>query len=738
MINVGMGELLLGGLAWTCLGIWCALPFLGVVLLFEMLFRRRIAARFHCFLWLLVAARMMLPISFESPFSLNGGVEAMFALAQESLDEHGEGNVSNDTEYDVFTYVNNDGQQRTLHQAKSPDRTVDYLSPADASVPLKDAYSDDEPGPYAAAVTVPTPSLSWEEWLTYGVGAVWGLVTLALLFRGTFQSLRFRHRLRQTVEVASQDVVDQVLRVCDVLRVGRRPRVKEVADLTVPAVFGVWRPTICLPVGTIDELTSEQFRLILMHEVAHVKRRDGLVASITSIVRTLHWYNPLAWFVFARIRENMEQAADDMALHRSNESSQTTYGHLLLQYASESCSHAKLGAIGLMFPSKGRPLARRIKMLNDNSTRNHWAARLMATLAVIFIAISGLTDASTPALVPQAPQVINLPKFEMSASPTRSYITDENETLVRYDLSAALERIRETQPDVDAEKVLERMLEPGRIEEGYLVLTANEDSHAQTRQAIEAVETTGYWEIQYEVRFISGDIKSALALKANWETSNVTPIVDGTLTQHFDPNNVNEPVADADGKMVLNSTGTSITPLIWTMLSDDKVGQFIRACNEDTDQSIFFAPKVSLFNGQSGRMTDESLRPFVTGIKPIRKGDQCAFQPIIQVASEGTRLFFRGVINEEGELDLRCVLTMSSIGDVSHANLPIGLEADPQIQATVQVPETFVSSIEAIGTMMPSQSLLIASPTPYAKEAPRKEATAMFFMVTPRWSRGEE
>jgi len=462
-----------------------------------------------------------------------------------------------------------------------------------------------------------------------------------------------------------------------------------------------------------------------------VKRRDGLVATVASLIRTLHWYNPLAWFVFGRIRENMEQAADDMTLRRAESDSQSIYGHLLLQYASESCSHA----IGLMFPSKGRPLARRIKMLDANSKRNHWVARLAAMIAVITIAISGLSNEATPVPVPRAPQTINIPKFEMSASPTKSSIPDDELYLARYDLTAALEKIGETQPNEDAEKVLRNMFESATIENGELVQTANADAHAQTEQAIEALEKTGYWEIKYEVRFISADIDTARALQADWSTSNVKPLIDGTLTNYVHPTANSDD--DADATMILNSSGTSIVPVIWTRLDEPQVREFVIACQKDHESSVSFAPKVTLLNGQSGRIRDECQRPFVIGVKPIQIGDLCELEPIIQVATEGTRLFLRGNVNAEGNLDIQCVLTLSSIGDVSHANLPVGVEKDGGLLATVQVPETFVSSVEALGTMKPDQSLLIVSPTPYAKESPDKEATAMCFMVTPRWSRGE-
>jgi type II secretory pathway component GspD/PulD (secretin) len=71
---------------------------------------------------------------------------------------------------------------------------------------------------------------------------------------------------------------------------------------------------------------------------------------------------------------------------------------------------------------------------------------------------------------------------------------------------------------------------------------------------------------------------------------------------------------------------------------------------------MMFAPKVTLFNGQTAWVADEVQRPFVTGVQ-LGSGNQHGFQPIIDVIHEGMRIGLRAEVTEDGDVDLLCNLT---------------------------------------------------------------------------------
>lgn len=91
-----------------------------------------------------------------------------------------------------------------------------------------------------------------------------------------------------------------------------RVRLYATARSSMPMTWGVLRPIVLLPEHS--EWTSDERDAALLHELAHVRRGDALWLTVLSVVRALHWYNPLAWWLCASERLAREEACDDLVL----------------------------------------------------------------------------------------------------------------------------------------------------------------------------------------------------------------------------------------------------------------------------------------------------------------------------------------------------------------------------------------------------------------------------------------
>jgi len=98
---------------------------------------------------------------------------------------------------------------------------------------------------------------------------------------------------------------------------GIRPsvRLRESRSPSVLATWGLLRPRVVVPAGS-RQWTEERIRVVLGHELAHVRRRDWLVQLVVEVFRTVLWFNPLLWIVRRRLRQESEHACDDAVLNR--------------------------------------------------------------------------------------------------------------------------------------------------------------------------------------------------------------------------------------------------------------------------------------------------------------------------------------------------------------------------------------------------------------------------------------
>ena len=78
-----------------------------------------------------------------------------------------------------------------------------------------------------------------------------------------------------------------------------------------PGIVGVLTPAIVWPAGLSDRLTDDELEAVLAHEVAHVKRQDNLLAWLQIAAETLFWFYPLTWWLGTRIVNERERACDE-------------------------------------------------------------------------------------------------------------------------------------------------------------------------------------------------------------------------------------------------------------------------------------------------------------------------------------------------------------------------------------------------------------------------------------------
>ena len=247
----------------------------GVLALAVMLARlalRRAPKWAVCLLWVLVAVRLVLPFSLQSPVSLQAAQSPVTAALYEL--------------------------PQTQEAAQKTDEVLSGGS-AEPVMPLP-------PTEIVTAQPVPAPkpvmtvSLLAAIWLA---GVVMMLTYMLVSYLGIYR------------------------RVCTAVRL--EDNVYRCGSWGTPFVLGLLRPRIYVPEGMDDAALPQ----VLAHERCHIRRGDHLVKPLAFLLLALHWFNPVLWAAYVLLGRDMENACDERVLRGVDGAGRAAYSRALVACA---------------------------------------------------------------------------------------------------------------------------------------------------------------------------------------------------------------------------------------------------------------------------------------------------------------------------------------------------------------------------------------------------------------------
>ncbi len=200
------------------------------------------------------------------------------------------------------------------------------------------------------------PVLGGAAWLTY-----W-LVALILLSR-LVHGWRSVHRLRRDSRPLTNRRFTTILSsVTASLGMTRAPALACSGSVCGPVTIGMLRPMVLLPETLIHAADQQQLRQLLLHECAHVLRRDCFTGLIQRFAEILYWPHPLIHVLNRQLAEAREEVCDNYVLLSSEPSE---YGRTLLKLAETLQSPPRITtAVGLL--SRRENLQQRIERILDS------------------------------------------------------------------------------------------------------------------------------------------------------------------------------------------------------------------------------------------------------------------------------------------------------------------------------------------------------------------------------------
>jgi beta-lactamase regulating signal transducer with metallopeptidase domain len=213
----------------------------------------------------------------------------------------------------------------------------------------------------------------------------WGAGAVVVAWRCWRRTTCFA-RLARRGRAAGPSLERQVAELAALLGV-RCPRVRVLERLSSPVVWGLFRPALLWPKGLQDRLSAEGRRAVLVHELAHLRRRDHWVRWLELAAAVVHWWNPLFWLARRQLRFHAELACDAWVTG-TLPGARRAYAEALLEVCARSArAAAPSPAVGAGGDGR-RDFQRRLTMIMREKSPCRLAA--WAKLGVVLLATAAL------------------------------------------------------------------------------------------------------------------------------------------------------------------------------------------------------------------------------------------------------------------------------------------------------------------------------------------------------------
>jgi beta-lactamase regulating signal transducer with metallopeptidase domain/protocatechuate 3,4-dioxygenase beta subunit len=352
-----------------------------ILLLLDLVLRRRVRAVVRYGIWLLVLAKLVLPPSLSSPTSLVSWIRGRLP------------------ETTIVSFVPD--LPPTVHEAVPP------AAPAPTGTPPSPVGANDY-SPLQPAGQIPVASVqpvvlpTWQALVLVAWAAAVVIMVVLLIQRVFF--VRALLAQSQEAPAALGTLLEQCRRSMGVRRVAG---VRLTGLSASPSVCGLLRPVILMPEPMARQLETPHLRSVLLHELAHIKRGDLWINLLQTLLQIVYLYHPLLWLANARIRAIREQAVDEAVLAAlgadAEEYPRTLLSISKLAFGTPSLSLRLLGVV-----ESKRALTARIRFMVSRPFPKNARLGLLGLAAVAVIAVALLPmargrEGRTPTPAPGKP-----------------------------------------------------------------------------------------------------------------------------------------------------------------------------------------------------------------------------------------------------------------------------------------------------------------------------------------------
>ncbi|MGH4137862.1 M56 family metallopeptidase [Clostridium sp.] len=304
-----------------------------LIMIIKKLFKNKLSASWHYYIWMLLIVRLAIPYSYQSPLSIFN----IFTKTTTNIE------VSAN-----IPIINNNKIEQSNVNSNTNKATINPIAMSSENIKSVKSRNLD---------------------LFNLASIIWFIVMLTALLFIFILNLIFNKRLRNQEVCEDKDTL-YILNSCQVMTsINGYIPIKYSSNISGISLYGAFKPQILISSKIIYKFTEEQKKHIFLHELIHLKYKDILINSTMFILVAFNWFNPIIWYSFYKMQQDCELACDEKVLHYLQTNCYNNYGCTIINMAGLfSKSHDLFNGAGLI--SDKSNLKKRISMITSFKKRS--------------------------------------------------------------------------------------------------------------------------------------------------------------------------------------------------------------------------------------------------------------------------------------------------------------------------------------------------------------------------------
>ena len=211
-----------------------------------------------------------------------------------------------------------------------------------------------------------------------------------------FSNLNHIYKIRNyRIQNPPQYWSDRVSELSKTLNIKKHIVLLESQLVKVPSVTGFFKPIILIPVGLLSNLPQDQIEAILLHELAHIRRKDYFINLIQSFAEIIFFFNPGVLWLSSLLKEERENCCDDIAVGITK--SKSKFIHALVSFQEYNMKQNEL-AMGFG-GRKNQLLERAKRIIHDNNKSLNSIEKTFLSICFIIVAVFMIACSNTKSTV---------------------------------------------------------------------------------------------------------------------------------------------------------------------------------------------------------------------------------------------------------------------------------------------------------------------------------------------------